>query len=378
LEALLARHSTGGGTVYLVTLGIVLSAAAWVLVASVDVTVRAPGTLRPIPERQTVRTLVDGVVARVAVTRGQAVGAGDTLLVLGSTATDRARDAANSALREQLALARDLRLMLAGSVGAPHDAAALSLPRSRAAVREAAVEWQQLSIGVQRIEGTWDRLRQLALRGFAAPAELETAELELAQAREGRTLALERRRGAWSVELAGAEQRAAELRRDVSRESSAHAAHALVAPVAGTIEELSAVTPGSTVRAGDPVATVSPATSLVADVLVPPRDVGWIRTGMPVRLIVEGYDVQEWGAAEGIVSAVATDYTIANDQPVFRVSVRPLRTYLRRPDGRTVALRKGLRCQARFLVGRRRLTRLLLHRAREWADPSEPTTSADR
>jgi HlyD family secretion protein len=174
------------------------------------------------------------------------------------------------------------------------------------------------------------------------------------------------------VELAGAEQRLAELRRDVARESGLRAAHVLVAPVSGTVEELSPLSPGSSVRAGDPVATISPADSIVAEVLVPPRDVGWIRTGMGVRLIVEGYDVQEWGVADGVVTAVAADFALANDQPVFRVSVRPLRTTLRRPDGRTVTIRKGLRCQARFLIGRRRFARLLVHRAREWADPSVP------
>ena len=89
-------------------------------------------------------------------------------------------------------------------------------------------------------------------------------------------------------------------------------------------------------------------------------------------LIMDGYDVQEWGAADGVVTSVATDYTLAADQPVFRVRVRPMRATLRRPDGRTVALRKGLRCQARFLVGRRRITQLLLRRAGEWADPSQP------
>jgi multidrug resistance efflux pump len=309
--------------------------------------------------------------------RDRPIIVGDTIVVLAAATSDRAREAVERSLTEQTAAEHDLRLLAgpAGPEGFPPGR--LALPRLRASVDEARLEQRQLALEQERAARGRDRLQQLAARGFAAPAELDAAELELRYAEEVRALALGRRRAAWTVALSETEQRIAELRRDLARLQNDHAAFAVTAPVSGTLDELASLTPGSTVRAGDPVATISPDGSLMADVLVQARDVSNVRVGMQARLLIEGYDVQVWGAAAGTVVSVATDYTMSGEQPVFRVRVRPLGNSLRRPDGHAVPLKKGLRAQARLLTGRRRLIELLLHRAGEWIDPSAPVRSPE-
>jgi membrane fusion protein, peptide pheromone/bacteriocin exporter len=377
LEALLAQHATRGGAVYLCTLGIVAAGLVAVLTTSVDLTVRAPATLRPVSERQSLRAMSDGVVTRLAAQRDGHVRAGDTILVLGGQVNAVAHDASVRASRDQAAIAGDLRLLLAADTNdLLTGGRRLLQDRSRASAAEAAVEWRQLTIGVERATQGRDRLQQLATRGFAAPAELASAELELRQTRETRVLALERRRAVWARDLAAAEERMSALQRDLAAEREAQAAQAIVAPITGAVEELAPVSPGTSVRQGDVIAVISPDAALVADALVPARDVGWLSKGMAARLLVEGYDVQEWGAVDGVVTSIASDYTVVNDQPVFRVRVRLARPTLQRADGRVAALRKGLRCQARFLTGRRKLSQLLLRRTREWLDPASPGVGA--
>jgi len=379
LEAFLDTQADRAGLVYCCTLGVVIAAAGIVLTSSVDLTLRAPAMLRPVMERQSLRAMSDGIVTRLAVQRDGHVRAGDTILVIGGHADDVAHRASVRASEEQAAVAKDLRLLLAADTsGMQGLTERLTGERSRAIAAETMIEWRQLTIGVERATQNRDRLRQLAQRGFAAAAELESAELELRHVREGRTLAFEQRRAAWAGELAAVMERITDLQRNLATEREAEATRAIVAPIAGAIEELAAVSPGTSVRQGDVIAVVSPDEALAADVLVPARDVGRIRAGMPVRLLMEGYDVQEWGAATGAVASIASDYMVQNDQPVFRVRVRLDQPALRRPDGRTIALRKGLRCQARFLAGRRKLSQLLLRRAREWMDPSTPGDSPVR
>lgn len=373
LEALLAHHSTRGSAVYLCMLALIAAAVATLFTVSVDLTVRGTAILRPLSERQSLRAPSEGIVARLAVARDERVRAGDTILVLGAGVAEVAHAAARRALSEQETTASDLRVLLEADTSELTSLPRrLALERSRALAAEAAVEWRQLTVRVEQAERAHDRLQQLAQRGFAAPAEVESAELELRHARETRTLALEQRRAGWAVDHAAARERDRDLRRELAATGEEQAAHAIVAPVAGAVEELASLSPGSTVRPGDPIATISPDDVLSAEVLVSPRDVGWVRPGMPVRVLVEGYDVQEWGAVQGVVTVVATDYTVIGEQPMFRVRVRIPEPELRRADGRSVALRKGLRGQARFLAGRRRLSLLLLHRAREWMDPSGP------
>lgn len=372
LESLLAEHPTTTHRVYLVTLAIVGCGIGAGLTASVDVTVRAQAVLRPLVDRQELRAMTDGVVERMPTDRDRFVRAGDTIVVLAAVASDRAREAVERALAEQAAAEHDLRLLSRAAGPAALSLERLTLPRLHAGAKEAWVEQRQLELEETRATLARDRLRQLSARGFAALAELDAAELDARHAMEARALAFERRRTAWTGALAETQQRVADLRRDLARMRSDRAAHAVTAPVAGTLAELASLTPGSTVRAGDLLATISPDDALVADALVSPRDVARVHVGMPVRLLVDGYDVQVWGAAAGTVISVGGDFIMSGDVPVFRVRTGPLADSLRRPDGRAVPLKKGMRAQARFLAGRRRLTELLIHRAGEWLDSSAP------
>lgn len=371
VEALFASHDTASRSIYLATIVIVIAALAVAAVTSVDLTIRAPATLAPAVERQTLRSSADGTVERVLVSVGQDVSTGDTLVVLTTNAVEQAMRAATAALEAQEYRRADIRVLL-GSRFTESLPSQLLLPQSRAIASATYVEWKQGTVQVARAERVRDRAAQLLQRGFAVPAEVEAVEFDLARAREDRSLALERRRASWAAELADAEQRAADLKRDITALSATQSARYITAPVSGTLEEITALTQGSILRAGDPVATISPNGSLIADALVAPRDVAYLRVGMRARLLVEGYDVQEWGGAEAVVTSVARDYTLADGHPVFRVRMRPLRAELRRANGSTARLGKGLRCQARFLLGRRRIADLVRGRAGEWLDPASP------
>lgn len=369
VEALFANHDTRSRSIYLATIVLTIASITAAAVTKVDLTIRASAMLAPDVDRQTLRSLSDGAVERVLVSAGQTVSTGDTLVVLTTNAIEPAIHAAAAALEAQEHRRADLGVLL----GARFDDALpsqLRLPQSRAIAGATQVEWKQGTVQVARAERVRDRAAQLLQRGFAVPAEVETAEFDLARAREERALALERRRSSWAEESADAEQRIADLNRDISALTVTQASRSILAPVGGTIEDLAPLTRGSALRIGDPVATISPDGSLIADALVAPRDVANLRVGMPARLLIEGYDVQEWGGADAVVTSVARDYILSDGHPVFRVRIRPLRAELRRANGSTAHLGKGLRCQARFLVGRKRIIDLVRRRTSEWLDPA--------
>ena len=371
IEALFARHDTASRSVYIATLALTVIGVAIAAATSVDITIRAPATLVPAIERQTLRSLSEGPVDRMLVSAGNLVKAGDTLVALSTNAVEQAIRATTTALETQRSRYADLHALLGAPAG-EIDGAQLRLPQSRAIASTATVEWKQGSVQVARAERVHDRAVQLMQRGFAVPAEAEAAQFDLARAREERSLALEQRRSAWALELADAGQRIADSERDRVALMVTKATRYIIAPLSGTVEESSALTPGSVVRAGDPVAMISPDGALFAESFVPPRDVAYVRVGMPARLIIEGYDVQEWGSAAAIVTSVARDYTLVNGHLVFRVRMRPISATLRRANGTTVRLGKGLRAQARFLVGRKRVVDLVRQRASEWMDPADP------
>lgn len=375
LETLLGLHDTGTRALYFTMLVLVVMALVAAPLTRVDVTIQSIGTLVSDIERQTLRNPSDGIVQRLLVKAGRHVRAGDTVMTLAPGSVEHARTASLSILAYHRAQRADLRQLVSlqfdgPNVPARHDM--FRLEKSRAAEAEAEVEWRQASIQVRRTDRVRDRLDQLGRRGYAVPSELESAEFDVARAIEERALALERRRATWAQELADVEQQMVNLEHDVATRASEQAARHVIAPVSGTIEEIMSLSSGSVVRAGDPVAMISPDGVLIADVLVPPHDVVFLHPGMAARVIVDGYDAQEWGGVDGMVSSIAGDYTISDGRAVFRVRVRLVAAALRRADGTSVALGKGLRCQVRFRLGNRSLIELVRRRATEWFDPASP------
>ena len=370
---LLAASDTRSHALYACT-----TLTALVVIASMgtttDVTVRAPMEFLPGLARQTLRSSGDGVVERINASLGAVVRAGDTLAALTSRAQQQVHSSAVMRLHEQLDRRADLKVAVAFDfVDTSTQRPQFRVPTSRASFQTAAVEWRLGTEQLVRATEVLDRAMKLRARGFAVPAELEAAQHEVSRARADRDLALERRRAAWSEELASTEQQIVVLKRDSTESAIAESARYTIAPIAGTVEDLAPISPGSTLRAGDPIATISPDGDIIAEAYVPPKDVSYIHKGMPARLIIEGFDVQTWGAMEATVISVASDVTVMNNQPVFRVRLKPNAEELRRAaDGRKARLTKGLRAQARFIVGRRRIADVLRHRMSDWLDPSSP------
>lgn len=370
VESLLGQHKTTTSIVYLTTILSVITAVTFVMITSVDVTLAAPASLAPEIERQQLRIAEGGAIEQVRAHNGSVVRAGDTILVLMPSGAERIAEATLINLRAQTEYRNDLRLLLALHSDTMGSEPVLATASGRADLRVFVADWNHASAELAKAREAQDRLERLVTRGFAAPAELQVVALDAVRAREARTRAVERTRVEWAATLASLEARILQLRRDTVARLNDRAGRVVLAPVAGTLEDMVAVTTGSTVRAGEVVATISPNAAVVAEAFVAPRDVSYLRTGMAARIRIDGLDVQSWGVATATVTAIASDFTVIANRPGFRVRIKPERNELIRSDGRRIRLTKGLQGQVRFVVGRRRLLDLLRGSVRDWLDPS--------
>jgi len=136
----------------------------------------------------------------------------------------------------------------------------------------------------------------------------------------------------------------------------------ITAPVAGVIADLS-VAPGQHVKPQASLATIIPqGGALEAWLYAPSRAVGFVRVGQPVRLRLEAFPYQKYGATTGTVVAVspvavdnaALDPVLEINEPVFRIRVRL------QADERLQQMRPGMMLSADLLMARRPLWALLL------------------
>ena len=401
----------GALAVYGAGLACLCGAGLLLAVVRVDVTARAPGLLRPALERHRVAAGAAGIVESVTGRPGARMHAGDLLLVLRPDALAPRLAAAESTATELGARAADLAHLIrhasglvgdgngqgeprrggnrsdagkptgahsassgAGTASRGHErigasdrlAAPAQLPRlaryreDRDQLRH---EWTDLAHEEQVARGEAARVRALGRLGLAAPTEIEQAELRLTRARAAPRQLAERQRASWAQELEEVltRLREAEAERTVLRAQAR--LNEVRAPVSGTVEEWSPLSPGSWVAAGETIAVISPDAPLVAEIYVDSRDAARVRPGMPVRLLLDAFDHHEWGALPARVSEVADDYTLVGGRPVFRVRCQLLSARLRRPDGGVAQPGKGMSLTAAFILGRRTLLHLMWDRA---------------
>jgi hemolysin D len=94
----------------------------------------------------------------------------------------------------------------------------------------------------------------------------------------------------------------------------------LKAPQAGIVKDLATYTVGTVAAPGTILMTLVPANeTLVAEVWVTNDDVGFVRTGQPVKLKLMTFQFQKYGMVEGTVknvSADASENQNANPAPI--------------------------------------------------------------
>ncbi|MBX6364095.1 MAG: HlyD family efflux transporter periplasmic adaptor subunit [Gemmatimonadetes bacterium] len=369
VECLLARDGIPGGAVYVSLLVVLLAGLVSLPLVRVPVSVRGTGLVRPVAERQEVRAGLGGVVEAVHTREHTTVRAGEVMVTLRSEAAQERRAALRGRIAELRAAISDLEVLTASDTGGGAVAARLRSRAYRRAYAESQAALRAESSTVFQATVEAERASRLAAAELAPVAELQARRSALAEASARRALVGARYRAEWSTQLAAARAELADRLAELAAADQDAELHRVRAPADGTVEEMAALAAGSIVTAGQLLAVVSPDTTLVAEVIVSPRDVGLLRPGMAVRLLVDAFNYRDWGALAGRITAIGDDVALADGKPVFRVRCALSTDRLRLANGVVGRLRKGMTLQARFLVARRTLLQLLRDRTTDWLDP---------
>ncbi|WP_042444098.1 HlyD family type I secretion periplasmic adaptor subunit [Azospirillum sp. B510] len=429
LEAVETPPSPLARAVSLLIAAFAVIAVAWAWIGHIDITAVTRGRIISSDRNKLVQTLETGIVRAIRVADGQRVEQGAVLLELDPT--DSAADAGRA--EWELAVAETeaarLRAALDGRRGfdpAPGaDAALVTLQRSilanQLAARDAALdaigsqerqrraEMAALAAEKARLHATLPLIREqvqakrnLSQRGYSPRFDLLELEKELAEVEFGEVaaanreaeaaaalkgLADERRRvtaefdGKAMADLADAEKRAAALRQELTKAARRRERQLLTAPVGGVIQQLAVHTVGGVVTAAEPLMVIVPANrTLVADVQVDNKDIGFLHPGMPVEIKIDAFPFTRYGLLPGSVASVSHDAILPpdgaaarigapdaapppaaeRDGPKFSARIALDRMVIRGENGEDIALAPGMAVTAEVKTGRRRILDYLL------------------
>lgn len=356
----------------------------------VDVSVGAPGIVRPVAERVELRLAFGGRIARVHARDNESVVAGQPLLELATPDLDE-RLARNATLqREKTAALALLDSLSTARLGEPDvlpdvtsGRAVESFSMTKTLRQEAAQLRAQLEasrVAEARARTELARVSAMAAKGIATQRELDDARYALERVQAEAKLAIEQMRTHWHARREETALALADLASEQTR-LMAERAHAIVrAPSAGALQNFVGLSEGAMVGAGQVVGAISPDDRLIVETFVTPREIGLVRCGQPVRLQVDAFPYTQWGLLDALVIAIAADVSVTGSggAPVFKVTIEPERTQLRLANGAIGRLGKGMTVSARFLTTRRTLLQILYQDASEWLDPQNRAAASPR
>ncbi|WP_343636976.1 HlyD family efflux transporter periplasmic adaptor subunit [Roseateles sp.] len=373
---------------------IVAALLAFILCFSASATARLPGVLTP--SGGVLRVVADraGRVVERRVAEGQSVRAGDGLFLLGSERGDARGGSTDAAVSRLIAHRRDSLIADTGHRQA-QGRQRLAALRDRIAALDGDLRRleDEHRLSHRRVEldrAALDRQHALQAHGMSTASAAQEREAALIDARQ-RLSQQERASAAARRERAAVLQDARDLELQLRRddESAARSLAAIEqelaehdgrrevlirAPRAGVVSALRAE-PGQSVAAGELLAQLWPADGeLEADLRAPSHAAAFLAPGMAVRLHLDAFPHQKFGAIEGRVrdvDLIASEPAAAGEPPAYRVRVRLPRQSLS-ARGADHALRPGMTLEAVAPLERRRLYEWLIDPLKQLGDALSP------
>lgn len=399
------------GRVMLVGLAVT---TAWLALGRVEVVAPTQGRIAPIGETKIVQSPESGIVRRILVADGQKVAKGQVLITLDPTVSGAEAAQAQAALRAaQLDVARNQAIVdaldgkgfhfVAPADADPAEAAThRGLAQARLAQIEAALAGGRADGGaaaaasieaqaqVRKLEQSLPLLEQqiaaneaMAAKGYVSKLRVvemrrqliaERQDLAVARATVGKLAqqsrsvgsnALRTREEARAQVLQDLVRAQAEVRtrgEEVAKATLRSSFRELRAPVSGTVSQLQVHTEGGVVEGAKPLLSLVPDDArLEAEVMIDNADIGFVRTGLPVKVKLQAFPYTRYGTIAGTVVGISPEAVQVkeNQPPAYKARIALARNQIR-ADGVAVPLRPGMIASADIVTGDRSLLSYLV------------------
>lgn len=361
----LPRVSVRSQVIYATVLLAVLLSLLALPFIKVDVSVKSAGIVRPITEKNELRSLVAGTIEEVLVHDGQYVHKGQLLIRLQEDISNSKLQQNSFELSQRNAYISDLTRLAAGGGGGGLQSALYQQQYSRFV---SSLNEQQATM--KKMESDLKMYQRLYRDKVIAEKELRDKQYEYDKSEAAYRAVVQQQRSAWQEELSRYKMESNRLQADAAQLEKQKEWNLIKAPVSGTLQQFSGKYTGGYVQTGELMGIISPDSNLVAECWVTPKDIGYLKPGMPIKFQVDAFNYNEWGTVDGKVESVDNDFTLVDNQPVFKVRCQFANTEVHTAGGVKGKLKKGMTLQARFILTKRSLFQLLYDKTDDWINPN--------
>jgi membrane fusion protein, adhesin transport system len=339
-QALLGERSRVTG-VSLALMGAALVAAlVWAGFSRVEEITKGEARIIPSSREQVIQSLEGGIMQELRVREGDVVEAGQPLLRIDPTKADASFNEGRS---KEIALRATIARLEAESRGT-----ALAFPPAVAADREIVRNETQAFLSrrqaLEQSTATLQRSKALLEREIAMTQPMVerglVAEVELLRMqRQFNELDLQvsernnKYRAEAAAELSRSEGELAQVTGLLAARKDQVDRTVIRAPLRGTIKNVRVNTIGGVIQPGQDIMEIVPLEEqLLVEAKIAPREVAFLRPGLPAKVKLTAYDYTVYGALDGVVELISPDTLReernSDEASYYRVLVRTTKSAL--------------------------------------------------
>ncbi|EAT15685.1 HlyD family type I secretion periplasmic adaptor subunit [Desulfuromonas acetoxidans] len=409
-----ATYRTGHRFAYLLSLMIFLLMVIFVLWAHftvLDEVTRGQGQVIPSQRVQIIQHLEGGIIEQILVEENQIIEKGDVLVRIRNTvAASQYRDAANTALEHEAAIARltaeaengplefsqqierdhpelvsdqrqifearqaqiDLEINVLESQYQQKQQEIRELSSRKKKLQQGlSLAREQLDIATPLVEQElYPRVDYLSLKRDVAnmQGDLNVVNLTIPRIRESAREAqrrIDQRRAQYHTEvlneISKRRMELISLREAISAGEDRVTRTDVRSPVRGTVKQLIVNTVGGVIRPGEPILEVVPLDdALLVEAQIRPADIAFLYPGQPAKIKLTAYDFSIYGGLDGYVEQISAD-TIVNEhqESFYRVKLRTKEKALTY-KGTQLPIIPGMTASVDILTGKKSVLSYLL------------------
>jgi len=353
-------------------MGTTAFAIGWLALAQTEEIVVAPGKLEPIGAVKEVQMPIGGIAEQILVKDGDQVKAGQILIRLDAEAsrqkqlsliqTERLKQEELRTKRQQLQL-KQLEQQRYQEMNAKEvEKLTNTLALDKEILRR---------LGSLEKEGAAGELQYLQQRNKVAEGEGQLNQTRVDRLRQGAILdqSIQQLRG----EIASIESQLAELDSQLTEARVTLRYQELRSPVNGVVFDLKPKGPGFTAQGAETIMKIVPYDKLEARVEIASRDIGFVRTGMPVDVSIDSFPATDFGVLQGRLlrigsDALPPDQLKQREEYRFPASIKLATQQLKLKSGRKLPLQVGMSLTANIKLRKVSYLQLLLGSFRDKAD----------
>jgi HlyD family secretion protein len=370
-ELYLSRLNKSMLSIYwMIVAGIIIVLAALPFLY-LDVSVRTTGIIRPLQERTEIKATVSGVIEKIYFAESQLVPEGAVILRIKDDKTGSKKTQSRFEIAQRQQFIHDLELLSATDFVSQKIYNALVSPLYKQQLSRFLFQQSGHISTLEKINLELNTDSLLAAERVIAPKEFMDKKAEHEKMLSAFEAFRQEQLSTWQQELVKYRLELSQLQSLQHQLIQEAGYYEVKAPVGGTLQGIHSKYAGGLLEAGETVGTLSPETELVAECYVPTRDAGLLIKDQEVKFQIDAFDYNYFGIATGKLISIDNDFTLIENQPVFKVRCAFDKKQLHLKNGFTGHLKKGLTVQARFIIANRSLWQLLFDKLDDWANPSK-------